>query len=148
VNILYQRKRKLFVGKSKVCPSLGLFAGEIIEKEEYICLYSGEILTENDSENRGVVQDVIEETYLFTLNNRYVIDASKVGNIMRYSNHGSGNHTNAVPKIITYVEGNQTIGLYATKRINIGQEILFDYNFAKDFDWLKDYQHKYGPHKD
>ena len=131
------------MGKSKVCPSLGLFAGEIIEQGQYICLYSGEILTENDSENRGVVQDVIEETYLFTLNTRYVVDASKVGNIMRYSNHGSGQHINAIPKIITYVQGNQAIGLYATKRIEVGQEILFDYNFAKNFDWMKEYHEKF-----
>ena len=143
VDILYQRKRRLFVGKSKVCPSLGLFAGEVIEPSEYICIYSGEILSEFDSENRGIVQDIIEETYLFTLNSRYVVDASKVGNITRYANHGSGQHINAYPKIIAFVQGGQAIGLYANKRIEIGQEILFDYNFQKNFEWLKLYHKKY-----
>lgn len=143
VDILYQRKRRLFVGKSKVCPSLGLFAGEVIEPGEYICIYSGEILSEFDSENRGIVQDIIEETYLFTLNSRYVVDASKVGNIMRYANHASGQHINAFPKIIAFVQGGQAIGLYANKRIEIGQEILFDYNFQKNFEWLKVYHTKY-----
>lgn len=144
IDMMCQRKRKLFVGKSKVCPGLGLYSGEVIEKEEYICLYSGEIITDADSENRGIIQDAIEETYLFNLNSQYVVDASKVGNIMRYSNHASGAHVNAVPKVITYVRGDQMVGLYATRRIEIGQEILFDYNFKKDFEWLKAYKEKYA----
>lgn len=143
VDIYNMRQRRLFVGKSKVCPSLGLFAGEVIEPNEYIWIYSGEILNESDSENKGVIQDIIEETYLFTLNTEQVVDASKTGNIMRYSNHGLNQHCNAVPKIIKFVNGNQAIGLYATKHIDIGQEILFDYNIRKNFSWLNMYTSKY-----
>lgn len=141
--MMSQRKRKLFVGNSKVCPGLGLFAGEVFEKDEYICLYGGELITDADSENRGIVQDAIEETYLFNLNDRYVVDASKVGNIMRYSNHASGPLMNATPRVITYVKGDQKVGLYASKRIEIGQEILFDYNFNKEFKWIESYKEKY-----
>ena len=145
MDITSMRQRKLYVGNSKVCPSLGLFSGEVIEPNEYIWIYSGEVLSEFDSEKRGVVQDIIEETYLFTLNTEHVVDASKAGNIMRYSNHGIQGHCNAVPKIIKFVNGTQAIGLYAIKQIDTGQEILFDYNIRKDFSWLKDYKDKYFP---
>mmetsp|Transcript_27157 Transcript_27157/g.27032 ORF Transcript_27157/g.27032 Transcript_27157/m.27032 type:complete len:146 (+) Transcript_27157:1284-1721(+) len=141
--MITRRERKLFVGKSKICPGLGLFSGEIIEPQEYICLYSGEILTDRDSEDRGIIQDAIEETYLFTLNSKYAVDASKVGNIMRYANHSVGPFINANPKVITYVNGDQKVGLYSTRRIEIGQEILFDYNFKKEFKWIEEYKKKF-----
>ena len=48
-----------------------------------------------------------------------------------------------IQKIIAFVQGGQAIGLYANKRIEIGQEILFDYNLQKRFDWLIEYCKKY-----
>ena len=67
---------KVFVGNSLICPSLGLFAGQNFEIGDIISIYSGEKLQDDEAEMRGLIQDAIEETYLFTLDEVYSIDAS------------------------------------------------------------------------
>ena len=99
---------------------------------------------DNDSFKVGVVQDTVEETYLFTLNSDFAVDASKVGNIMRYSNHANDIQSNSLAKVISFVDGEQIIWLFANKRIDIGQEILFNYNISKNFKWIQNYNNKYN----
>jgi SET domain-containing protein len=87
MKITFYRNTNLFVGQSKICPSVGLFAGKQFKKNELICIYSGEKLHESEADMRGTIQDEIEETYLFNLDEFYCMDASRIGNLMRYSNH-------------------------------------------------------------
>ncbi len=59
---------------------LGLFTNKIIAREEYILEYTGEVITEEEANRRG-------GKYLFTLNEKYVIDGKGRSNIARYINH-------------------------------------------------------------
>ena len=117
------------MGNSKICPSLGLFAGKRLEKGDLISVYSGEKLHDDDGDNRGTIQDEKEETYVFTLDKEFVIDAWRVGNLMRYSNHSENEMTNSEPKIVFTNSSYYIIILIASKTIFPGQEILFNYNF-------------------
>ena len=133
----------LKITKIIICSGLGLFAGEKLKVCQFICIYSGEIQSNIDSYNSGVVQDAVEETYLFTLNSELTIDATKVGNVMRYANHSSPEYINWIANIITFINGGQAIALYACRIIEAGDEILFNYNFNKNFKWIQQYNDKF-----
>ena len=97
----YFREVPLFTGRSKLCPSVGLFAGQNLEKHQILSLYAGEKLDENCSEVRGMVQDINESTYSFNLDKFFTLDASHIGNIMRYANHAMNiHHTNTEPHML------------------------------------------------
>ena len=118
---------KLLISISKFGPFLGLFAWEIIEAHELICIYSGEKMQHLESECWGVIQDVTEESYLFDVDPNYTIDASWIGNIMRYANHSHKQFANSVANILFVNSSDNYVVLKATRRINPGEEIVFDY---------------------
>ena len=43
--MMYNVKRRLLVGKSTICDGLGLYAGELLKKDDFVGEYIGEILT-------------------------------------------------------------------------------------------------------
>ena len=46
---------KIFVGNSLICPGLGLFSGQNLNKGDIICIYSGEKLQDDEAEMRGLI---------------------------------------------------------------------------------------------
>jgi len=64
--------------------------------------------------------------YNFTINGTWIIDAAKVGNNTRYENHAKKPNFNCEAQI-RLVNGEHRIGLVATKKIDVGEEILLDY---------------------
>lgn len=74
---------KTVLGKSFICDGLGLFTLEDIEKDEFICEYTGEIISRDESDRRSVIKDQIGLNYLFTVSQQYDIDAYRSGNEMR-----------------------------------------------------------------
>ena len=74
---------KTVLGKSSICDGLGLFTLEDIEKDEFICEYTGEIISRDESDRRSVIKDQIGLNYLFTVSQQYDIDAYRSGNEMR-----------------------------------------------------------------
>lgn len=76
--------KKLALGKSSICDSLGLYTLEDINEGEYICEYIGEILNKEETERRSIFNDQLGLNYLFQLTETTDIDAYRVGNEMRY----------------------------------------------------------------
>jgi histone-lysine N-methyltransferase EZH2 len=74
---------KAVLGKSHICEGLGLFTLEDIEKDEFICEYTGEIISRDESDRRSVIKDVVGLNYLFTVSQQFDIDAFRAGNEMR-----------------------------------------------------------------
>ena len=74
---------KTVLGTSHLCDGLGLFTSENIEKDEFICEYTGEIISRPESDRRSVIKDLIGLNYLFTVTNQHDIDAYRSGNEMR-----------------------------------------------------------------
>lgn len=56
-------------------------------------------------------------------------------------NHGYGGHENSDTKY-KFVKGLVHIGLYASKDIKVGDEILFNYGENYQLDWLLEYNEK------
>ncbi len=75
---------KTVLGKSHLCDGLGLFTLEDIEKDEFICEYTGEIITRDESDRRSIIKDPVGLNYLFTVTKQHDIDAYRAGNEMRY----------------------------------------------------------------
>lgn len=121
--------KRLFVAKSFV-DGLGAFAGQHINESELISEYVGERLTEEEAEHRGRIYDDYGCSYLFKLDRETTIDATVFGAPIRFANHSNTKH-NCYAKIVM-VNGEYRIGLYATRYIRKGEEILFDYGYTKD----------------
>ncbi|CAD8059228.1 unnamed protein product [Paramecium sonneborni] len=107
---------------------MGLFAGERIQKGQFIMQYVGEIFQINSAFGRRRVQEYSKSTctYLMKLNNQEVIDPTSKGNLARFINHS------CEPNCITEkwnVLGEVCIGIFAIRDINEDEELTFDYQF-------------------
>ena len=112
------------IGKSPV-HAWGLFASEKIEKGTRIIEYIGELTRaslankrENYYESNGM-----DSSYLFRVG-RNLIDATLRGGPARYINHSCD--PNCKPKQFT---SENKIVLFATKDIQAGEELCYDYKF-------------------
>lgn len=115
-------------------------AGALIEE------YVGEIITTDEAEKRGLVDQQRGITYLFDLDafvgantdepknahwptrSTYCLDANYYGNVTHFINHS------CVPNIASYAvminNADPTmhrIAFFATRDINAGEELVFDY---------------------
>ena len=112
----------------------GLKAREFIKKGRFVVEYVGEIITNDEAEERGKMYDAIHQTYLFDLdfNDRdapvFTIDAFKYGNVSHFINHSCD------PNLHVYSAWVDTpdprlprIGLFAKRDIHVSEELTFDY---------------------
>lgn len=60
---------------------------EDIRKNDFVAEYTGELIDQCEADRRGKAYDRDSNTYLFDLNDEWVIDAKQRGNKMRFANH-------------------------------------------------------------
>jgi len=110
-------------------PAFGLFTNDPIEKDQVICEYKGvKSLSSLEPSASEFANDLIGNSYIFTVDQKNVIDGSQVGSLMRYANHGEGIQANCYSRII-FGKGSYNICLIANRDIEAGEELLFDYSF-------------------
>ncbi|CDW58425.1 SET domain containing protein [Trichuris trichiura] len=109
----------------------GLFAMEDITPDEMIIEYVGQKIRmavaerrEEDYEKRG-----IGSSYLFRIDNEWVIDATNHGNLARFINHSCA--PNCYAKVIS-VNSQKRIVIYSKQNIRRGEEITYDYKFPRE----------------
>ncbi|KIH50396.1 SET domain protein [Ancylostoma duodenale] len=107
----------------------GCFIQETADKGDLIAEYTGEVISKWESERRGLIYDKFCTSYIFGMNNDQFIDATRVGNLIRFANH-SNNNANCSSEI-KIVNGEHRIGVYASRHILCGEELLFDYNYGQ-----------------
>ncbi|MBP3982984.1 SET domain-containing protein-lysine N-methyltransferase [Pseudoxanthomonas helianthi] len=111
----------------------GVFAIAPIKKGEFVIEYKGKRRTheEVDQEDSGDVES--GHTFLFTLNDEYVIDANHKGNRARWINHSCNPNCEAVfdehegknrKKDRVYIE--------AIRNIKPGEELTYNYGITLD----------------
>ncbi|EXA30652.1 hypothetical protein FOVG_17986 [Fusarium oxysporum f. sp. pisi HDV247] len=117
----------------------GLFAAECIAQGDFIIEYVGELITHDEGVRRearrgDVFDDESNISYVFTLleNEGVWVDAALYGNLSRYINHaseksgGDKRGCNITPQIL-YVNGEYRIKFTATRDIQAGEELFFNY---------------------
>ncbi|XP_058220433.1 histone-lysine N-methyltransferase ATXR7 isoform X1 [Rhododendron vialii] len=124
---LKARKKRLRFQRSKI-HDWGLVALEPIEAEDFVIEYVGELIRPriSDIRERYYEKIGIGSSYLFRLDDGYVVDATKRGGIARFINHSC--EPNCYTKVIS-VESQKKIFIYAKRHIAAGEEITYNYKF-------------------
>ena len=118
--------QKYFRKKSGI-NNLGLFAKSDINKGEKVIEYRGRKFTHKQVEENDRF-DNSKAIYLFTLNERYVLDGDTKTNTAKYINHSCDPNCE-----VDIIKGK--IWIIAIKDIKKGDELSYDYGFGYDADF-------------
>lgn len=132
LNELIRRRKKLIFGKSAI-HSWGLYAAEPIEAGSFVVEYLGEYVRAAVAEAREKQYRSLGfgDDYIFRIDDDLLVDATQRGGIARYANHCC--EPNCYSDIIT-AGGKKRIVLYSKERIELGEEITYDYKFGYEED--------------
>ena len=111
----------------------GVFAIAPIEKGERVVEYKGKRRThdEVDADDTGDVDS--GHTFLFTLNDEYVIDANHKGNKARWINHSCDpNCESEIEEDAKDRRRKDKVFIHALRTIKPGEELTYDYGITLD----------------
>jgi SET domain-containing protein len=103
----------------------GVFATEAIAKGERVVRYKGEVRSHADVDADYAGHDETGHTFLFSLNDEYVIDANRDGNVARWINHS------CAPNCESEVDAGRVF-IRALRHIAAGEELFYDYGLVID----------------
>ena len=111
----------------------GVFAIAPIEKGERVVEYKGKRRTheEVDADDTGDVDS--GHTFLFTLNDEYIVDGNRRGNIARWINHSCAPNCQAqIEEHAGDDRRRDRIEILALRDIAEGEELTYDYGIRLD----------------
>ena len=111
----------------------GLYASEALEPGTMVIEYLGETIRQKvaDVREKRYEEVGIGSCYMFRIDDDLIVDATKKGNIGRFINHSCD--PCCVTKILEY-GGEKKIVVITTRRVEVGEEITYDYFFANEAD--------------
>ena len=118
-------KNKYFAIRRSGVHGKGAFALKDIRKGTRLVEYVGENITPAESDRRYDDTKVKDHhTFLFSVDNRKVIDATYGGNDSRFINHSCDPNCDAVIE-------NRRVYIEANRTIRKGEELAYDYNYER-----------------
>jgi uncharacterized protein len=124
--------RKIVARRSAIHGN-GVFAAAPIAKGERLIEYKGLRRTHEDVDNGDTGDVESGHTFLFTLNDEYVIDANFGGNTARWMNHSCAPNCEAV---MEEADGDDRtkdrVFIEAIRAIKAGEELTYDYGITLD----------------
>ncbi len=116
----------------------GVFATGSIKKGEHIVEYKGKLITHEQADNEHYGDLNTGHTFLFTLNEHWIIDASKRGNVAKWINCSC--EPNSAAYVHESADGDpkkEKVIIEAKRTIRPGEEITYDYGFEFDVPYTK-----------
>ena len=109
----------------------GVFATAPIARGEEIIEYKGKLLTPDEADALYGDGGETGHTFLFTLNEKYVIDANQRGNTARWINHSCAPNCRAVVEESASGDPRRDkVMIEAIRNIKPGDELTYDYGIV------------------
>ena len=121
-------RQPLFEVRGSPVHGMGAFALRRIRKGTRIVEYLGERVSHKEADRRYESKDATDaHTFLFIVDSKTVIDAGVDGNDARFLNHS------CKPNCESVIE-NRRVFIEATRTIQPGEEMSYDYQIQRDVD--------------
>ncbi len=109
----------------------GVFATAPIARGEEIIEYKGKLLTHAEADELYGDGGETGHTFLFTLNDDYIIDANQHGNSARWINHSCAPNCRAVVEESASGDPRKDrVVIETTRAIKLGEELTYDYGIV------------------
>lgn len=129
---------KKIEARDSVIHGRGVFATRKIKKGERIIRYKGKLRSHEDVDTIYGELDESGHTFLFTLNDDYVVDANLDGNVARWINHSCApNCESSIEENAKGKRHKDKVWIEAIRDIKKGEELTYNYGIVLDEPYTK-----------